>query len=186
MFPNHKNSNKAFTLIELLVVIAIIGVLAAVVLASLNSARVKAQDAQRLSDLKQIQTALEMYYNEYGYYPKILRAHTETDPAGCGGTLSWCGDAGSLKSELSPYIKLPNKNSSGFNKNYYYNSTAGDNYQTYGFMMGLNSSSNSSKGSGDGGTYPSLYEVGYRPKYCKDTYNDDWWVASTNVCVGGN
>ena len=36
---------------------------------SVNSARVKARDAKRKSDLKQITTALEMYYDKYGQYP---------------------------------------------------------------------------------------------------------------------
>lgn len=61
--------NKGFTLIELLVVIAVIGILAAVVLASLNSARGKARDTRRISDLKQIQTALELYHTDNGSYP---------------------------------------------------------------------------------------------------------------------
>ncbi len=50
----HADGQKGFTLIELLVVIAIIGLLSSVVLASLNSARAKARDARRVSDLKQI------------------------------------------------------------------------------------------------------------------------------------
>ena len=62
--------NKGFTLIELLVVVAIIGVLASIILSSLNSARAKARDARRESDIKTIQTALEMYYLDHGYYPK--------------------------------------------------------------------------------------------------------------------
>jgi len=64
-----RKSGAGFTLIELLVVIAIIGILASVVLASLNTAREKARDAQRLSDMHQIRTALELFYLEYGRYP---------------------------------------------------------------------------------------------------------------------
>ncbi len=60
---------RGFTLIELLVVIAIIGMLSSVVLASLNGARVKARDARRLADLRQIQTALELYYSTTNNYP---------------------------------------------------------------------------------------------------------------------
>ncbi|HEQ78172.1 MAG TPA: prepilin-type N-terminal cleavage/methylation domain-containing protein, partial [Euryarchaeota archaeon] len=63
------NSKKGFTLIELLVVISIIGLLSSVILASLNTARSKARDAQRISDLKQIQLALELYRDENGVYP---------------------------------------------------------------------------------------------------------------------
>jgi len=58
-----KKSVNGFTLIELLVVIAIIGVLASVVLASLNSARAAARDAVRISEVRQLQTALELYAN---------------------------------------------------------------------------------------------------------------------------
>lgn len=61
--------NKGFTLIELLVVIAIIGILSSVVLASLNSAREKSRDAKRVSDIKQMQLALELYYDSNGQYP---------------------------------------------------------------------------------------------------------------------
>jgi len=61
---------RGFTLIELLVVIAIIGILSAVVLASLNTARSKGNDAAVKSDLSSIRTQSEMYYgsnaNKYG------------------------------------------------------------------------------------------------------------------------
>ena len=59
-----------FTLIELLVVISIIGILAVLVMANLNSARSRARDAVRKSDLKNIQTALRLYYNDNGRYPE--------------------------------------------------------------------------------------------------------------------
>ena len=60
---------RGFTLIELLVVIAIIGILSSVVLASLNSARKKGRDARRVADVKQIQLALELYYDANSNYP---------------------------------------------------------------------------------------------------------------------
>ncbi len=53
--------NRGFTLIELLVVISIISLLSSVILASLSSARARARDAQRMSNLHEIQTALQLY-----------------------------------------------------------------------------------------------------------------------------
>ncbi|HEY0980462.1 MAG TPA: type II secretion system protein [Candidatus Paceibacterota bacterium] len=58
-----------FTLIELLVVIAVIGILASVILASLNSARGKAKDAKKVSELRSLSTALQMYYDQYATVP---------------------------------------------------------------------------------------------------------------------
>jgi len=95
---------SGFTLIELLVVIAIIGLLSSVVLASVNSARMKSRDVRRIKDLHEIRLALEMYFDDHGYYPQ----------SGCGwdcngyrysySTSSWAA----LESDLSPYIsKLP-------------------------------------------------------------------------------
>jgi general secretion pathway protein G len=64
-----KKNNKGFTLIELLVVIAIIGLLSTLAVVALGNAREKARDAKRLSDLKQMQTALELYYTDQTSYP---------------------------------------------------------------------------------------------------------------------
>ena len=72
-----RNKNeKGFTLIELLVVIAIIGLLASVVLLALNSARAKSRDAKRLADIRQIASAMELYYNDCGGYPTNYVAAT--------------------------------------------------------------------------------------------------------------
>jgi prepilin-type N-terminal cleavage/methylation domain-containing protein len=64
-----KNKKPAFTLIELLVVIAIIGILATLAVVALQNARKNARDAKRIADVRQIQTALELYYNDVGVYP---------------------------------------------------------------------------------------------------------------------
>ncbi len=61
-------NKKGFTLIELLVVIAIIGILSSIVLVSLGGARSKARDARRQSDIRQIGTAMEMYYSDSEAY----------------------------------------------------------------------------------------------------------------------
>lgn len=85
-----KNNNKGFTLIELLVVIAIIGLLSTLAVVSLNGARVKARNARRMSDLKQISTAMELYSSENSYYP--INAG-ETLP-GAAAALGACGTNG--------------------------------------------------------------------------------------------
>jgi len=61
-------NKKGFTLIELLVVIAIIGILSSIVLVSLGGARKKARDARRESDIRQIVSAQEMYYDSNEAY----------------------------------------------------------------------------------------------------------------------
>ncbi len=91
------HKQKGFTLIELLVVIAIIGILSSVVLASLNTARQKSRDARRIADIKQLQLALEFYFDSNRAYPATLStaalvtpgyiAAIPTDPVGGGAYL---------------------------------------------------------------------------------------------------
>lgn len=69
----YKKQSKGFTLIELLVVIAIIAVLSSVVLVNLNNSRTRARDANRVSDIKQLQNALELYRNTFKKYPLNLQ-----------------------------------------------------------------------------------------------------------------
>lgn len=69
-------NKRGFTLIELLVVITIIGILSSIVLFSLDSARVKARDARRLADIRQVALALEFYIDRYRHYPPITGATT--------------------------------------------------------------------------------------------------------------
>ncbi len=91
---------KGFTLVELLVVIAIIAILSTLSVVALNSARAKARDARRLSDIKQIRTALEMYFDSNMAYPDptasttigtgnyaCLISNGWTSTSGCTGTI---------------------------------------------------------------------------------------------------
>jgi len=77
--------SAGFTLIELLVVIAIIGLLATIVMVSLNSARTKARDSRSLGDLRQISNAMALYYDNV-----LPNAYYETGDVDCdvagGGT----------------------------------------------------------------------------------------------------
>ena len=66
---NFFKKRAGFTLIELLVVVAIMGLLAALAVISLNSARARARDASRISNIKQVQTALELYFLDNYKYP---------------------------------------------------------------------------------------------------------------------
>lgn len=106
-----RKASRGFTLIELLVVIAIIGMLSSIVLASMNSARMKARDAKRIADLAEIRSALELYFTDKGYYPRVIGS------GNCDSTGGWdCNGyfyshealwESVLAVELAPYIDLP-------------------------------------------------------------------------------
>ncbi len=66
--------SKGFTLVELLVVIAIIGVLATLVLLQLGAARARARDAKRIADVAQYRTAVDLYFDDNGFYPDSILA----------------------------------------------------------------------------------------------------------------
>ncbi|MEN9852255.1 MAG: hypothetical protein RI996_198 [Candidatus Parcubacteria bacterium] len=107
-----KNKTQGFTLIELLVVIAIIGILSSVVIASLNSVRGKANDARRISDIRQIKAAVNSYANDNGSYPSGVGCIGQASGTKCwnGYTLNAGGsgiDANpTLDAKLSPYLNV--------------------------------------------------------------------------------
>jgi prepilin-type N-terminal cleavage/methylation domain-containing protein len=83
-----KKRTKGFTLIELLVVIAIIAILSTVVMTGLNNARAKGRDGKRLTDLKSLQKALDLYYDTCGGYPALGASGTYADIAAGAGNLN--------------------------------------------------------------------------------------------------
>jgi type II secretion system protein G len=173
--------SKGFTLIELLVVVAIIGVLATIVLSSLSNARAQARDARRVSEMKNFETALEMYYLDYNRYPNAT-------------VTTWNGSTTNIaafESTMAPYITIDlqgkyYRDPSGLNASeFYYKSTPGQNYQNYGIMTTLEASP---LGLTDGGYSNQYYELGPNPKYCMDKYTgaDGSWWTSSDRCGGGN
>jgi len=121
-------NKKGFTLIELLVVIAIIGLLSTLAVVALGSAREKARDSKRLSDLKQIQTALELHYTDASSYP-------ESDGLVLGGEGATCLDADGFSDDCTdPYMGLvpadPSDNS------YTYTSADGTTYSIAATLEG--------------------------------------------------
>jgi len=74
-----KNQRNGFTLIELLVVIAIIGLLSGMVVISVSEAKAKSRDAQRVSEINNIATALALYHNDFNRYPTYTGRLTGTD-----------------------------------------------------------------------------------------------------------
>jgi type II secretion system protein G len=112
------NWQRGFTLIELLIVIAIIGVLATLLMVNFVGVRQRARDAQRKSDLRQIQSALEIWRSDNGSYP--LTNALVPNGANCGTPLKYLTTTYMAKlpcdpSNVAPYV-------------YYYFSSGGADY----------------------------------------------------------
>lgn len=116
MMKNAKK--KAFTLIELLVVIAIIGILATLAVVSLQSARARARDSKRVADVKQMQTALELYFNDNSSYPSDISSGIGTYMA------------------IKPTAPTPAESGCSENNEYDYEQTANGSSYTISFCLG--------------------------------------------------
>lgn len=185
---NRKTFVPGFTIVELLIVIVVIGILAAITIVAYNGVQVKARDSTRISKVKSISKAIELYHADNGQYPPILDGQGwETV---CGSqTESWghCDRNKTLADLLAKYIKIDPVSLSDTTQGnywYHYTSQAADNYQTYGLMVFLEGNS----GQNDGGYVANGYEVGQKPAYCMSKYTgtDANWRSYTAQCVGGN
>lgn len=159
---NIKKNNKGFTLIELLVVIAIIGILSSVVLASLNSARTKARDARRIADIKQIQLALELFYDANRYYPGSGECGATTPNTGWSNSVQclsngrWLRDSTSNLSGFIPVDPIDPLNQNNWPRGayYYFSRSYGNDKQWYMIIYGLENYPNSLVENSDGVTAP--------------------------------
>lgn len=110
MFSYKNKKHKGFTLIELLVVIAIISLLVTMAITSLKNAREKARDAKRISDIKQLVTAIKLVADDNGgQYPSSSGGQARCLGIPSGQTC-WLGNisgSDSLNTALSQYINIP-------------------------------------------------------------------------------
>lgn len=104
----HGKNKRGFTLIEVLIVVAIVGILASVVLVGLGPVQRRGRDARRISDLRQVQTGLELYYAKNGTYPSAV---------------DWAGLKSALIGGSIGVSNVPNDPSSGKEYKYATNGT---------------------------------------------------------------
>lgn len=66
-----KNKNKGFTIVELLIVIVVIGILATLVIVTFTGIQQKARNSQRQTDINAVDSHVEAFYAQYGFYPTL-------------------------------------------------------------------------------------------------------------------
>ena len=69
---------KGFTLVELLIVIIIIGILATLVIVTFTGVQAKARDSKRQTDINAIDSHVEAFYAQYGFYPSLADLQSAT------------------------------------------------------------------------------------------------------------
>ena len=125
------NGERGFTLIEILIVVAIIAVLASAVLIGLGPIQRQGRDARRISDLRQVQNALELYYGKCGYYPGTTQA---TSPCGAFSAISaWTDVTTALVGSVLGVAQIPNDPTAG--TNYFYGTSGTGNSYVLGATL---------------------------------------------------
>lgn len=66
-----KRKSQGFTIVELLIVIVVIGILALLVITTYSGIQAKARNAKRQTDIQSLQTQLEAFFSQNGYYPSL-------------------------------------------------------------------------------------------------------------------
>ncbi len=107
------NNKLAFTLVETLVVITIVGVLTSLSMVAIQNSRENARNAKRIADVKQMQIALELYYQDNGSYPSSLNpgeslasnsiVYMETIPFAPTPNDGTCSEGENTYTYLNPY-----------------------------------------------------------------------------------
>jgi general secretion pathway protein G len=143
---------KGFTLVELLVVVGIIGILATLLMANFIGVRQRARDAQRKSDIRQIQSALELYRSDIGSYPASVPA--------CGSALT----GGTPVNTYMQRVPCDPSGSSYYNSgSYRYTSSGGTTYSIGGCLENTADTQGTSTSPGGTGCTTNWYFVANNP-----------------------
>jgi len=130
--------HHGFTLIELLIVLAILGVLSSIVLVSFRSSQTRGSDAGRKSDLKQVATALELFYSDYGKYPASnatgqILACPYTHTTSSGTPCTWGGSIAFWDNKTTYMKAVPKDPDSSYSYRYRVDST-GQKFQLFAHL----------------------------------------------------
>lgn len=142
-----RSTRFGFTLIEILIVVAIIAILASVVLIGLGPTQQSGRDAKRLSDLREVQTGLELFYAKCGFYPGSYSGGACVNQPTTGS--GWTDLTAALTSAPIGVTQVPNDPSGG-TATYYYSQEGNGSSYVLGAMM-----ENSAGSAFQGYNYPS-------------------------------
>ncbi len=137
-----KFNKKGFTLIELLIVIAIVGVLAALLMSNFIGVRQRARDSQRKSDLRQVQSALELYRSDNSSYPVSV---SNALPYNCQAQM--------ISGSTVYMQKVPcDPNNTAYNSGKYYYNSGGSSYTIGACLENASDNSADTTSSNPGGS----------------------------------
>ena len=123
-----KKRNQGFTIVELLIVIVVIGILALLVITTYSGIQAKARNSKRSSDVKSLQTQLEAFFSQNGYYPSLGDMNTGTS-ATTAANSTWAAtnmkslDQNALVDPSNPNQSRQLVTGTGTAKSYAYNVT---------------------------------------------------------------
>jgi len=108
-----RSARKGFTLIELLITTTIIGLLSVAGMTSYSLVRGKARDAKRVSDIRTIYNAIELYFEQHGSYPPspsngLILGSEEAKMISDAGITPKGQSKGTLYLQEVPFNALPN------------------------------------------------------------------------------
>ncbi len=100
MFRKQLNKQRGFTLIEMVVVIAVMGILMGLAFQGFTTIQANARDTRRVSDLRNVQTQLELYFARCGHYPTTSACGSLSQPATGAALSPWATLVGNSTTNL--------------------------------------------------------------------------------------